>query len=137
MGWRLPLHLRRSRALPALRGPILTSSRFGDRGDDANVMARLITPRQLNDRLDTHLTSHYMQLHATLVSITLAAAGFAAASLATSPKRAPDSGALLWLLWAGGLLAISVVYAGTMTGVFALPAGIPSLWDLLIPLVIG
>lgn len=78
-----------------------------------------------------------MQLHGMLVSVTLGAAGFAAANIATSTGGKEDSGLLPWILWSGALLAILVVYTGTVTGVFALPAGIPSVWDLVVPLAIG
>ncbi|MGW9032668.1 hypothetical protein ACWGQ5_53795 [Streptomyces sp. NPDC055722] len=96
-----------------------------------------MTRTQFEERLHTYLTNHYMQLHGTLVSIALGAAGFAAASLATAPRGQADSSGVLWLMWVGGLLAIAVVYVGTVTGAFTLPAGIPSLWDLVIPLLIG
>ncbi|MGW0632308.1 hypothetical protein [Streptomyces sp. NPDC002758] len=96
-----------------------------------------MTRTHLEERLHIHLTNHYMQLHGTLVSIALGAAGFAAASLATATRGQADSSGVLWLMWVGGLLAIAVVYAGTVTGAFTLPAGIPSLWDLVFPLLIG
>ncbi|MFD3439037.1 hypothetical protein ACFWU3_16195 [Streptomyces sp. NPDC058685] len=71
------------------------------------------------------------------MSVTLGAAGFAAANIATSAGGKAESGLLPWILWVGALLAMLVVYAGTVTGVFALPAGIPSVWDLAVPLAIG
>jgi hypothetical protein len=42
---------------------------------------------------------------------------------------------LLWLLWLGSVLATAVAYAGTMVGAFALPSGIPDIWDLALPLL--
>ncbi|MER7839749.1 hypothetical protein ABTY98_28650 [Streptomyces sp. NPDC096040] len=100
-------------------------------------MATPVTRIQLEERLHTHLTNHYMQLHGTLVSIALGAAAFAASSLATATPGQADSRGILWVMWVGGLLAIAVVYAGTVTGAFTLPAGIPSLWDLVFPLLIS
>ena len=43
----------------------------------------------------------------------------------------------LWLLWIGSLAATGVAYGGPMVGAFALPASIPSVSDLLLPLLVG
>ena len=96
-----------------------------------------ITQKQLQRRLHAHLTNHYMQLHNTLVSVTLAAGGLAAASLISSGNAREPERWLYWVMWAGVLLAIAVAYVGTATGVFMLPVGVPSALDLLLPLVIG
>jgi len=96
-----------------------------------------LTQADLQARLHSHLAGHYLQIHGTLVSIALGAAAFAAASLGMPEHGQPEGGVLPWLLWSGGLLAIAVVFAGTVTGAFMLPGGIPSVLDLLIPLATG
>lgn len=96
-----------------------------------------LTQADLRGRLHSHLLGHYLQIHGTLVSIALGAAAFAAASIGLPEDGRPHGGGLAWLLWTGGLLAIAVVFAGAVTGGFMLPGGIPSVLDLLIPLVTG
>ncbi|MFJ3799606.1 hypothetical protein ACIPSJ_25345 [Streptomyces sp. NPDC090088] len=115
----------------------LAVSQFGDKEEHSVTPPPGLTRDQLKARLHDHMPNHYTQLHGTLVSIALGAAGFAAAGLAIHKKDEVETTPLMWLMWVGGLLAIAAVYSGTVTGVFALPAGIPSLWDLLIPLAIG
>jgi hypothetical protein len=44
---------------------------------------------------------------------------------------------VLWLLWIGSLAATAVAYGGPMVGAFALPTSIPSVSDLLLPLLVG
>jgi len=71
------------------------------------------------------------------VSVSLAIAGGAAASLiATLPSM---SAGQIWdvsLLWFGSILATAVAYGGAMVGAFALPASLPSITDLLLPLLV-
>jgi hypothetical protein len=92
---------------------------------------------ELRGRYKAYLGSHYLGLHITVVSVVLAVAGVAAASLITRPMG-PDYDLIdLWLLWVGSLGATAVAYGGPMVGVFALPASIPSASDLLLPLLVG
>jgi hypothetical protein len=78
---------------------------------------------------------HYLDLHITVVSVALALAGGAAASLIARHSISAADLSLLWLLWLGSVLATAVAYAGTMVGAFALPSGIPDISDLVLPLL--
>jgi hypothetical protein len=92
---------------------------------------------ELRERYKAYLAGHYLSLHITVVSVVLAAAGVAAASLITRPMNADHQLLVLWLLWIGSLAATAVAYGGPMVGAFALPASIPSISDLLLPLFVG
>jgi hypothetical protein len=92
---------------------------------------------QLRERYKTYLTGHYLSLHITVVSVVLASAGVALASLVTRPMGADHQLLVLLLLWAGSLAATAVAYGGPMVGAFALPASIPSISDLLLPFSVG
>jgi len=92
---------------------------------------------ELRERYKTYLGGHYLSLHITVVSVVLAAAGVAAASLITRPMGADHQLLVLWLLWIGSLAATAVAYGGPMVGAFALPASMPSISDLLLPLFVG
>ena len=96
-----------------------------------------LTHARVSERLQEHLINHYAQLHSTLVSITLGAAGYAAAGLATASGGPLERIVVSWLLWVGALLAVSAAYLGVTTGVFLLPAQIPATVDLILPLAIG
>lgn len=93
-----------------------------------------IDVQELRERLKANLVDHYLGLHITVVSVALAMAGVAAASLITRPSSSGAYYVLPWLLWLGSLLATAVAYAGTMVGAFALPASIPAISDLILPL---
>lgn len=90
---------------------------------------------QLRQRSRDYLVGHYLGLHITVVSVSLALAGGAAASLMTRPSDTAADLVQLWLLWLGSVLATAVAYAGTMVGAFALPSGIPDVSDLALPLL--
>jgi hypothetical protein len=92
---------------------------------------------ELRERYKAYLAGHYLSLHITVVSVVLAAAGVAAASLITRPMGADHQLLVLWLLWIGNLAATAVAYGGPMVGAFALPASMPSVSDLLLPLFVG
>lgn len=92
---------------------------------------------KVRERRHSYLGDHYLGLHVTIVSIALATAGAAAASLIARPANPDGSFVELWLLWTGSLLATAVAYAGTMVGAFALPPSIPATVDLMLPLVMG
>jgi len=93
-----------------------------------------VTRRDLVERQQANLVNHYLSLEVTVVSVALAIAGFAAASLITDPITRGAGLAVLWLLWAAGILGIAAIYAGPMIGAFALPPSIPMISDLLPPL---
>lgn len=92
---------------------------------------------ELRERYKTYLVGHYLSLHVTVVSVVLAAAGLAAASLVAQPIGRDHQLWILWVLWLGSLAATAVAYGGPMVGAFALPAAIPSIADLLLPLLVG
>jgi hypothetical protein len=83
------------------------------------------------------VANHYLSLSVAVVSLGLAAAADAAASLiAQLPSLGPNR-ITLWHLWSGGVLAIVVGYGGPMVGAFALPPSIPLIQDLVAPLILG
>ena len=100
-------------------------------------MSDKITRRDIRERQQANLTNHYLSLEVMVISVALAIAGLAAASLIAGPGNPSSDLALLWLLWIGGLLATAVAYAGPMIGAFALPPSIPTIVDLLPPLGLG
>jgi hypothetical protein len=91
----------------------------------------------LRERNKSYLSGHYLSLHITVVSVVLAAAGAAAASLIARPVGTHYELFVLWPLWTGSLVAAAVAYGGPMVGAFALPSTIPTISDLLFPLLIG
>jgi hypothetical protein len=104
----------------------------GDRLLDAQI-----DRAELRARYKTYLTGHYLSLHITVVSVVLAVAGLAAAGLVGRGMGPHYQLLVLWLLWAGSLAATAVAYGGPMVGAFALPAEIPSITGLLLPLLVG
>jgi hypothetical protein len=92
---------------------------------------------QLRARQDTYLTNHYVNLHNMVVSVALAVAGVAAASLLGLPPTFHAFAPLLWMMLASSMLAVAVAYAGTATGASILPARIPALSDLVLPLMLA
>jgi hypothetical protein len=112
----------------------------GQHGPYAQKVSSLdakIGETELRERYKAYLGSHYLGLHITVVSVVLAVAGVAAANLITRPMGADHQLLVLWLLWVGSLAATAVAYGGTMVGAFALPASIPFISDLLLPLFLG
>lgn len=89
---------------------------------------------RLRARQDTYLANHYVGLHNMAVSVALAVAGVAAASLLGLPPAFHAFATLLWMMLATSMLAITVAYAGTVTGAPFLPARLPALPDLILPL---
>jgi len=100
-------------------------------------LGEIIDRDRIVGRIDASLTSHYLSLEITVVSVALAMAGLALADLVAEPDGLGSRLVLLWLVWVGGLLAIAVAYAGPMIGAFALPPSVPTVWDLVPPLAIG
>lgn len=92
---------------------------------------------RLRARTDTYLMNHQIGLHTTVVGIALAIGGLALASLLGTSRLYHDKHALLWLLWLASMLSCMVVYNGVVTAAVALPSRIPTVWDLLPPLVLG
>ena len=114
---------------------------FNQQDNKPDHKSRLLEARidypEIRDRYKSYLVTHYLGLHITVVSVTLAVAGVAAASLITQPMGADHQLLILWLLWVGSLAATAVAYGGPMVGAFALPASIPAIIDLLLPLIVG
>jgi hypothetical protein len=102
---------------------------------DVSSISPMIDGRELRERQKSYLIDHYLGLHITVVSITLAMGGVGAASLIGRPSTSGIQILTLWLLWVGNFLATGVAYAGAMVGAFALPASVPTVTDLLLPLL--
>lgn len=100
-------------------------------------MERQIDLDRIRSRQETYLLDHYLSIHNTVVSVALAIAGLGAASLVASSKEYGGYIILLWILWFASFLAIAVAYAGTMIGSIVLPARVPAVTDLLLPLLIA
>jgi hypothetical protein len=56
------------------------------------------------ERLDSYFFNHYVGLHSTVVSVEMAVAGLAAASLLGTSKIYHGDYVLLWLLWLASVL---------------------------------
>jgi hypothetical protein len=78
------------------------------------------------ERLDSYFLNHYVGLHSTVVSIAMAVAGLAAASLLGTSKIYHGNYALLWLLFLTSVLCCTVVYMGVISSVIVIPASMPS-----------
>ncbi|MFD3399240.1 hypothetical protein ACFWUU_01105 [Kribbella sp. NPDC058693] len=96
-----------------------------------------VTREELAGRYGTYLTTHYLGLHVTVISVALGVAGLAAASLVAASQNLSNGVLLNWMLWLSSLLAVAVAYAGTMTGAIGLPARVPTLLDLAVPLLMA
>jgi hypothetical protein len=92
---------------------------------------------RLRQRQDTYLVNHYLGLHVTVVSIALGVAGVTAAGLLADRDVPLPYHVLFGLLWIASLLAVVAAFAGAVVGSFALPAQVPSIWDLFLPLLIA
>jgi hypothetical protein len=88
-------------------------------------------------RHESYLANNYLALHNTIVSVTLAVAGLAAGNLIALPDEFGGYGVILVLLWITSLVATLVAFAGAATGAGALPPRVPSVVDLLAPLLLG
>jgi hypothetical protein len=97
----------------------------------------LIDKGRLRQRQDMYLVNHYMGIHVTIVSVALGVAGVAAASLLATKNVGVHLHLLLGLLWLASLLATVTAFSGTTAGSFALPAQVPAIWDLLLPLLMA
>jgi hypothetical protein len=73
----------------------------------------------------------------TVVSVALGIGGVAAVTLIPTSPKLHGYQVAFWLLWLASLLATAVAYAGTMIGSLFLPARLPAVTDLLLPLALG
>ncbi|MGW4213821.1 hypothetical protein ACWEIJ_37960 [Lentzea sp. NPDC004789] len=89
----------------------------------------------VRNRQDRYLLDHYMNLHAALISVAVAVAGLAVASI-FSCTGIPDA-PLRWGMVAVTLLVTANVYLGLLVGGLLLPHGEPTVWDFLFPLLVG
>jgi hypothetical protein len=92
----------------------------------------------LRQRHDMYLADHYLSTHVTIVSLAFGAASVAVASLLAGPK--PEFVAyqpIFYMLWLVSGMAVVVAYAGAAVGSVVLPARIPAIVDLLLPLLVG
>lgn len=92
---------------------------------------------RLRSRHDMYLANHYVGLHNIVVSMALAVAGVAAASMLGLPESYRGYVPLMWMMLVASLLAIAVAYAGTVTGAPVLPPRLPAMLDLILPLLLG
>lgn len=72
-----------------------------------------------------------------VVSVALAVAGMAAASLLGLPPTFNAFASLLWMMLVSSMLAVAVAFADTVTGASFLPARIPAPPDLILPLMLA
>jgi hypothetical protein len=91
----------------------------------------------LHRRFESYIVDHYTGLHNTVISVVLAVAGLAAASLGGSHAQYGGSYPLLWMLWLASLLLCATIFAGVMSGNVVAPPLMPTITDLLIPLLLG
>jgi hypothetical protein len=91
----------------------------------------------LRRRHESYLSANYITLHNTVVSVTLAVAGLAAGNLIVLPTEFAGYELMLRLLWLVSLLATLTAFAGAAVGAGTLPPRIPSILDLLAPLLLG
>jgi hypothetical protein len=113
------------------------SARSSDDVGRAEMVTIEMDKARLRARQDTYLTNHYVGLHNMVVSVALAVAGVAAASLLGLPPAFRAFESLLWMMLVASMLAVTVAYAGTVTGAPFLPAQIPALPDLVLPLMLA
>ncbi|MFI0354289.1 hypothetical protein [Actinomadura sp. 9N407] len=78
-----------------------------------------------------------LNLHNILVGLASGIAGLAAADLLNVPENYRDYRVALWLLWFAALLAVVTAYAGAVIDSVLLPAQIPGIVDLILPLALG
>jgi len=90
-------------------------------------------------RQDMYLANHYTTLHVTVVGLALGVAGVVASSLlAGTPSPNFDAyQSALYVLWLASLLGIAVAYGGPMIANILMPARIPAVVDLVLPLLLG
>lgn len=89
----------------------------------------------VRNRQDRYLLDHYMNLHAALISVAVAVAGLAVASVFACAGL-PDA-PLRWGMVGVTLLVTANVYLGLLVGGLLLPHGEPTVWDFLLPLLVG
>jgi len=92
--------------------------------------------QHLAERKNTYLASHYMNLHAALIGVTVAVAGLAASNILLS-QQLRSIWPLALIFWVASLLITANVYMGMMVGALVLPSTMPDIGDLLLPLAIG
>lgn len=125
---------RRATVPTAILDDQVDSDRLGEGPDKA---IDEVTGETLRRRYDSYLIDHYLSLHVTIVSVTLAVAGISAAALLAPSAQHGKYQLLLWAMWAASLLAAADAYAGPMTGAILLPPRIPNAVDLVLPLLLG
>src|ERR1039457_5117709 len=81
--------------------PVVDDNRFSHPGDTK------ISVTEVDVRYRTYLMTHYLGLHITIVSVALAVAGVAAATLIGRHTGSPLELATLWILWLGSVAAMA------------------------------
>src|SRR5205809_604337 len=107
-----------------------------DQGQSREGHVVLLDESWFKNRHESYLSNNYLALHNTIVSVTLAVAGLAAGNLLALPNEFGIYSWILRTLWVVSLIATLVAFAGAATGAGALPPQVPSIVDLLAPLLL-
>lgn len=99
--------------------------------------ALTIDLQRVRERQDMYLANHYIGFHNMAVSVGLAVAGIAVASMLDLPEAYRPLAPLLWMMLLASFLAVAVAYSGTITGAPLLPSTVPRAPDLLLPLFVA
>ncbi|MFG1796691.1 hypothetical protein [Nocardia sp. NPDC049149] len=97
-------------------------------------MADDVPQQDIQARHRDYMSTHYISIYTTTVSVVLGIAGLAFGALLAAKDHYGNDYALFWLLGAVALAASVLTYAGSAIGAIALPPGVPGLLDLLLPL---
>lgn len=97
----------------------------------------MIDLQRMRERQDMYLANHYIGFHNMAVSVGLAVAGIAVASMLDLPESYQPHALLLWLMLLASFLGVAVAYSGTITGAPLLPPAVPLAPDLLLPLCVA
>jgi hypothetical protein len=101
------------------------------------VGAFTVDLERVRERQDMYLANHYIGFHNMAVSVGLAVAGIAVASMLDLPETYQPYAPLLWLMLLTSFLGVAVAYSGTITGAPLLPPTVPAAPDLFLPLFVA
>lgn len=95
-----------------------------------------LTRERVQARKDTYLLGHYMNLHSALLGVAIGVAGLAASNIFATPGQYANPTLQVMYLVAS-LLIVTNVYIGMMVGGLVLPSAAPTVFDFILPLLIG